>query len=98
MDVRSITTSAALSLPGTTRPTAADGVNSFGQLLAGAVENLQRSQGEADALSSSLAAGEDVDLHEVMLALEQANLATQLTVQVRNKLVEAYQEIARMQI
>lgn len=98
MDVRSITTSAALSLPGTTGPTAADGANSFGQLLAGAVESLQRSQGEADALSSSLAAGEDVDLHEVMLALEQANLATQLTVQVRNKLVEAYQEIARMQI
>ena len=42
--------------------------------------------------------GKPVDLHQVMIAAEQAGLALQLTVQVRNKIIEAYQEISRMQV
>lgn len=45
-----------------------------------------------------LAAGEATNLHEVMLDLEKARLAFQLTLQVRNKLLEGYQDIMRMQI
>jgi len=45
-----------------------------------------------------LATGETNNLHEVMLSLEKAKMSFQLTVQVRNKLLEAYQEIMRMQI
>jgi flagellar hook-basal body complex protein FliE len=76
----------------------AGGVESFGKLLADALGALQQSQSQADLMVSALATDEPVDLHAVMLAVEQANLATQLAVQVRNKLIEAYQEISRMQI
>ena len=45
-----------------------------------------------------MAAGDPIDLHEVMLARETASLQFQLAVQVRNKLVEAYQDVMRMQV
>ena len=44
------------------------------------------------------ATGQATDLHDVMIKTEQANLTFQLGVQVRNKLVDAYQEIMRMQM
>ena len=49
-------------------------------------------------LANEAAVGGDVDLHDVMIAGEKASVAVQLTVQVRNKLVEAYQEVMRMQV
>ena len=98
MDIRSVTSLPLAPAGLSNTPSAAEGITSFGQFLAGALGALQQTRSEADALSSALAAGQDVDLHEVVLAMEQANLATQLTLQVRNKLVEAYQEISRMQI
>ena len=47
---------------------------------------------------AKLAAGEDVDLHQVMLSMQEADIAFQLALQTRNKLVDAYQEIMRMQV
>jgi flagellar hook-basal body complex protein FliE len=70
----------------------------FGQALASAVGSLDRVQQEANASSLQLAAGEPVELHEVMLAQDRASLQFQLAVQVRNKLVEAYQDVMRMQM
>jgi flagellar hook-basal body complex protein FliE len=52
----------------------------------------------AKSFAQEAALGGDVDLHDVMIAAEKAGVATQLTVQVRNKVVEAYQEIMRMQV
>ena len=45
-----------------------------------------------------LAAGEPIDIHEVMLNTEQASLGFSMALQVRNKLVDAYQEIMRMSV
>jgi flagellar hook-basal body complex protein FliE len=73
-------------------------VEGFGQALAEAIDGLNRLQQEADAQALQLAAGEPVELHEVMLAQERASLGLQLAVQVRDKLVEAYQEIMRLQV
>ncbi len=73
-------------------------VESFGETLSQAVSQLQHLQQEADLSIQSLAAGEDIDIHEVMIAIEKASLALELPLQVRNKLVESYQEIMRMQI
>ncbi|MCC7369081.1 MAG: flagellar hook-basal body complex protein FliE [Chloroflexi bacterium] len=70
----------------------------FGQALNTAIQGLNESQSAADNASVSLAAGEPVDLHEVMLARETASLHFQLAVQVRNKLIEAYQDVMRMQV
>src|SRR5215207_3161336 len=70
----------------------------FGQALTNAISGLNQSQNAADDASVRMAAGDPIDLHEVMLARETASLHFQLAVQVRNKLVEAYQDVMRMQI
>lgn len=70
----------------------------FGQYLKNALEEVNSLELQADSLTKKLAAGEDVDIHTVMIATEKANIALQLTMQVRNKAVEAYNEIMRMQV
>ena len=70
----------------------------FGQALTDAISNISESQNAADNASVRMAAGDPIDLHEVMLARETASLQFQLAVQVRNKLVEAYQDVMRMQV
>lgn len=79
-------------------PAGSESTESFQQMLTDAVGSLGKLQAEADSSAAKLAAGEPVELHEVMLATEKANLAFELAVQVRNKVVEAYQEVMRMQI
>ena len=71
---------------------------SFGDLLSQALNDLNQVQTHADNLVQQLAAGGDVELHDVMIAQEQANVSFQLAVQVRNRVLEAYQEIMRMQV
>ena len=70
----------------------------FGGMLSDALGEVNRLQGNADTLATKLAAGDVQDVHEVMLALSQASNAFGLTTQVRNKALEAYQEIMRMQV
>lgn len=53
---------------------------------------------EADAQVRSLAAGEDIPLHDLMITMERARLDLMLVAEVRNRLVEAYQELMRMQL
>lgn len=79
--------------PGT--PKASGG---FGDALGEAVKSLDAMQKEADSASTALAAGENVEIHDVMLAQDRASLNMQLAVTVRNKMVEAYQDIMRMQV
>jgi flagellar hook-basal body complex protein FliE len=66
---------------------------------------LEKSLGEVNDLQSvaeekirKFATGEVSDLRDVMVAVEEANLAFQFTLQMRNKIVEAYQEISRLQV
>ena len=70
----------------------------FGSYLAKAVNDLNQSQVSADNISDKFLAGQVDNLHEVTIAMEKAKLTMQLAVQVRTKMVEAYQEISRMQI
>lgn len=53
---------------------------------------------DADKAVQALATGDSENLHQVMIALEKAKLSFELVVQVRNKLLEAYQEVMRMQV
>lgn len=71
---------------------------SFSKLLTQGMDNLRTLQTEADVAVFQLAAGQADDLHEVMAALERASLALELTIAIRDKLVESYQEIMRMQV
>jgi flagellar hook-basal body complex protein FliE len=84
---------------GDTSPAAdsASGSN-FGPALAHALEGLGKQQAAADASSQALALGQTTDIAGVAMEVERASLAMQLAVQVRNKAVDAYHEIFRMQI
>jgi flagellar hook-basal body complex protein FliE len=75
-----------------------DAAVSFSQALREALGEVNRLQVEADQAARKLVTGEIKDLSEVTVAAEKANLALQLTIQVRNKAIEAYQEIMRMQV
>jgi len=70
----------------------------FGHALSHAIEGLVKEQSGADAQSQALALGKTNDIAGVAMAVERANLSMQLAVQVRNKAVDAYHEIFRMQI
>jgi flagellar hook-basal body complex protein FliE len=61
----------------------------------GEVDGLQK---EASASADKLALGNEAYLHNTMIAYEKANLAMQLTIEIRNRVMEAYQEITRMQM
>ncbi|MBP2635806.1 MAG: fliE [Firmicutes bacterium] len=71
---------------------------SFGEFLTDALNNVNQLQNDARQASLNLAAGKVEDIAEVTIAAEKATIALQLTMQVRNKAVEAYQEVMRMQV
>lgn len=71
---------------------------SFADTLAGAANAVNTLQWQAQGGARSLADGTAANVHDVTIALEQANIALQLTATVRNKVIEAYQEIMRMQV
>jgi flagellar hook-basal body complex protein FliE len=70
----------------------------FGAALKQAVGALDQLGQQADASTLKLANGNPVDIHEVMLNTEQASLGFSMALQVRNKLVDAYQEVMRMSV
>ena len=91
---------AGLSL-GTTSPAAPDaGENTggFGNALANAVARLEASAAESSAAQRSVVDGSANDLTSVVMAVERAGLEMQVATQFRNKAVEAYQEIFRLQV
>jgi flagellar hook-basal body complex protein FliE len=73
--------------------------NDFAQMLMDVVKDVNNSQQEARGMQNDLMTGQrPVEYHDLMIAMEKASTAMQLTLQVRNKLLEAYQEINRMQV
>lgn len=72
--------------------------NNFENLLTGLVDNVKGSQNEAEELSKKYVMGEDVELHEVMIAGEKAKTALQLLMEIRNKTVDMYKELTRISI
>ena len=73
------------------------GPSSFAETLAGALQKVDNMQIEADGQAEKVAMGGG-NLHEMSLALEKADVSMRLAMKVRNKLVEAYQEIMRMSV
>ena len=72
--------------------------NSFMSYLKEALGEVDALQKDASFSANNLVLGEEEYLHNTMIAYEKANLALQLTIEVRNKIVEAYQEIMRIQM
>ncbi len=80
--------------PGARRAPAAD----FASVLRQAVERVEGMRRQADDSVMKLLAGENEEVHQTVLAVQKAELAFELFLEVRNKVVQAYQEIMRMPI
>ena len=74
------------------------GEKSFGESLVESLENVNDLQLKAYKTAEDLATGKTQSIHETMLALSKADTAFRLAMQVRNKVVEAHQEIMRMPV
>ena len=71
---------------------------SFGDFLADAVKGIEGLQSEAGEAQDKLVRGEAAELHQVMIAAEKAGISFDLLLEVRKKLLEAYQDIIRMPV
>ena len=69
-----------------------------GDTFKAALDRLNESQQTSDDLISMLAAGEDVDVHQVMLAVEETDVNFRISMAIRDRLVEAYREVMRMAV
>ncbi len=81
---------------GRTAKAAAD--QDFGNVVVDALQSLQAMQDRADALAVKAATGDLTDVHDYTIAATEATLATEFTVAVRNRAVEAFNEIMRMPV
>lgn len=70
----------------------------FGQVLENELSAVNDKQVSAQEISKQFVEGDNVDVHQVMLSTEEAKLSLDLAIQVRNKLVDAYQELSKMQL
>lgn len=70
----------------------------FGKILSETINDVNRQQIDGDLATKKLQTGEAEHLHEVMLAVEQADISLRMLVQMRNKAQQAYEEIMRLQI
>jgi flagellar hook-basal body complex protein FliE len=96
-------TNSISNLPGTSPVNQGTGSASGGrawgfvETLRGAMDQVNQLQQTADAKVGALLDGSGMDVHSALIAVEKADLSFQLMMQVRNKIVSAYQEISRMQ-
>lgn len=88
----------ALKLQQAQRAAAPGGDGEFAQQLTDVLKDVNDAQLDSQAKQQSFMTDQQVDYHDLMIAMERASTAMQLTIQVRNKLLEAYQEISRMQV
>ncbi|WP_251860490.1 flagellar hook-basal body complex protein FliE [Clostridium sp. Marseille-Q2269] len=70
----------------------------FSDILKDKLDGVNVKQVKADNSTQAFIKGQETDIHNVMLNAEEAKMSMELAVQVRNKLVESYQELSRMQL
>ena len=70
----------------------------FQSALKDSLDKLNEKQINADNITNDFISGKDVEVHEIMLSMEESKMSLQLAIQVRNKVVEAVQELTRMQL
>lgn len=70
----------------------------FGDTLTRALKEVDDLQVKAQTAASAVASGRDVDMTQTLVTIEKASISLQFALQIRNKLLEAYQEVMRMQV
>jgi flagellar hook-basal body complex protein FliE len=86
------------ALPSATPGAAEKQGDDFAKTLMDVLKEVNVSQADAREMQNAFMTGQPVDIADVKIAMERASIALNLTMQVRNKLLEAYQEINRMQV
>ncbi|MBM7603325.1 flagellar hook-basal body complex protein FliE [Metabacillus crassostreae] len=71
---------------------------SFGDFLKESINQVNQAQTNSDKMTNALASGQNVELHDVMISAQKSSVALTMAVEVRNKVIEAYQEMMRMQV
>jgi len=90
---------APIPVPDSLTPAGAtDSSNAFSSILTNTISSLQSVQNNADSAVQQFLTGENDDLHTTVLATQRAEMAFELGLQVRNKVVSAYQEVMKMQL
>jgi flagellar hook-basal body complex protein FliE len=74
------------------------GEKSFGETLTKAIEKVNDLQTESDNLAVKVAGGDLDNIHQAMISMEKASLALEFALQIRNKAIEAYQELMKTQV
>jgi flagellar hook-basal body complex protein FliE len=74
------------------------GADSFSNVLGGFIQEVSDKQTAANNSVTGLLAGKNVSLHQTMISIEEASVSFQLMVEVRNRLLDSYQELMRMQV
>ena len=87
-----------IQMPHSVAPAAGSGSGEFQNILESTINNLQSLQNDAGTAAKQFMTGENEELHTVALADQKAELAVELGLQVRNKVVSAYQEVMKMQL
>ncbi|MEK4485173.1 flagellar hook-basal body complex protein FliE [Psychrobacillus sp. FSL H8-0484] len=82
----------------TPKMSSAEAQENFGDFLKSAIDSVNESQKASDVATEKLIRGEDIELHEVMIASQKASITLNATLEIRNKVIEAYQEIMRMPV
>ena len=72
--------------------------NNFSEILKESLDSLNEKQVNSDNITNDFIAGKDVEVHEMILATEEAKMSLQLAIQIRNKVVDAIKELNGMQL
>lgn len=97
-EINPLTPTPIRDLTGPARPTAVEGGGDFLGSLKDAIAKVNEIQVEAGRAVDQVVTGQSQNVHEMMIALQKADVSFQLMMQIRNKLVAAYEDIQRMQI
>lgn len=80
------------------QPTSFEAQQTFAKTLKEAISNVNAQQIQSDSATNKLINGGDIELHEVMIASQKASVTLNATIEIRNKVIDAYQEIMRMSV
>jgi flagellar hook-basal body complex protein FliE len=98
MPISGVGTDMSVGTTTDTTATAGAGGTSFANVLASSLDNLQGTQSKADNLAVQAATGDLKDVHDYMIASNEASLATSMTVTLKNKAVDAFNQIMGMPV
>ncbi|GAP22521.1 flagellar hook-basal body complex protein FliE [Leptolinea tardivitalis] len=98
MNVPGIRTYLPSQVNSTGKTPATNTLKEVGKTFDSMLQQLSDTQQTSDDLLTKLAAGEDVDIHQVMIAADQTDISFRIALGIRDKLVDAYKEISRMSV